>query len=602
VIFFLILILGAFLRFFLINEIPLGLYPDEAMNGNNELEALRTGNFKIFYPENNGREGLFLNIQALSILAFGNTPWALRIVSAFFGTLTILGVYLLSQELFRRNGREQNLFDARLPDSHGWRGRLTQWIENINVYPETTIPLLAAFLIASSYWHINFSRIGFRAIAVPFFSSFALYFLLKGLRRGKILDLAAGGIFMGLGFHTYIAFRFMPFVAAVPMGWYLWKWWKEKRPERDAELQNEAPRGRTAGYSAKTDKKSCAPCALFLFLFITFVVALPIGYYFLQHPEDFAGRSGQVSIFAADSPLKEFLKSNTLTLGMFFVWGDCNWRHNFRCRPELHPIAAVFFAAGIFAALRALRKKKGKGESATARIFPDAMVPSLLLTWLFFMSLPATLTREGLPHALRSIGMIPPVMILAAAGGFWIHAALFLWLERKKTAWPFIAKRLERIQKEFSYLFLLIPLLIPLTAYHTYFIRWSHNPHTYFAFATDLWHLGEYLDGTDPETKKIILVNLPGVEVRTIPMPAQTVMFATDTFWGTERERKNFIYIPATGEKSPTSLSAIDFGKSERVLVAILDGKDRVLIAKVKNKFPELKPQAPGDFLIFKNF
>ena len=54
------------------------------MNGNNALEANATGEYKIFYPENNGREGLFINIQAASIAIFGNHPWSLRIVSVLF--------------------------------------------------------------------------------------------------------------------------------------------------------------------------------------------------------------------------------------------------------------------------------------------------------------------------------------------------------------------------------------------------------------------------------------------------------------------------------------------------------------------------------------
>src|SRR3989344_1624131 len=88
-----ILALGVFFRFYLITQIPPGLYPDEAANGNNAVEALRTGEFKIFYPENNGREGLFINIQALSLSIFGNTPWAPRLPSIIFGLLGVLGIY-----------------------------------------------------------------------------------------------------------------------------------------------------------------------------------------------------------------------------------------------------------------------------------------------------------------------------------------------------------------------------------------------------------------------------------------------------------------------------------------------------------------------------
>jgi len=60
-----ILLLAAFFRFWQIGAIPPGLYPDEAMNGNNALEALETGDYKVFYSDNFGREGLFINIQAI---------------------------------------------------------------------------------------------------------------------------------------------------------------------------------------------------------------------------------------------------------------------------------------------------------------------------------------------------------------------------------------------------------------------------------------------------------------------------------------------------------------------------------------------------------
>src|SRR3989344_5929921 len=98
-----ILALGAFLRFYHITSIPPGLYPDEAMNGSNTLEVLHTGDFAVFYPDNNGREGLFINIQAIPVWLFGREAWALRIISAIFGTLTILGVYLATKELFQKN-------------------------------------------------------------------------------------------------------------------------------------------------------------------------------------------------------------------------------------------------------------------------------------------------------------------------------------------------------------------------------------------------------------------------------------------------------------------------------------------------------------------
>lgn len=50
----LILVAGSFLRVFGFSELPPGLYPDEAMNSVNALEALRMGQYKPFYVENTG--------------------------------------------------------------------------------------------------------------------------------------------------------------------------------------------------------------------------------------------------------------------------------------------------------------------------------------------------------------------------------------------------------------------------------------------------------------------------------------------------------------------------------------------------------------------
>lgn len=524
---FAIIILGAFLRLYQITEIPLGLYPDEAMNGNNALEALDTGKFKFFYPENNGREGFFINLQAISVWIFGNEPWALRLVSAILGTLTILGVYLVTKELF---------FSRKTA---------------------SLISLLSAFFLATSFWHINFSRIGFRAIMVPLLVSFGIYFLLKGLHKGTMLDMVWAGIFIGLGFHTYLAFRFVPFILLIPLAAYLWRWKK----------------GKTGG--------SCIPCLVALFSLVVLVVVLPLLIYFLQHSEDFFGRTGQVSIFSAESPAKEFLKSNAATLSMFFYRGDCNWRHNYACQPELYWLVAIFFAIGLLASIVKYRT--------------DKFSYALLFGWALFMSFPATLTREGLPHALRSIGMIPPVMIFAGLGAWHTGAFIFGWFEGQKARWPGYISQLNRIERELAILFVLVLLLVPLYAFKAYFIRWAHHPETFFGFSTDLFHLGQFVNGQPDNIKKYVIVNRSGVEVRGIPMPAQTVMFVSDTYLEKRQSEKNVQYIV------PSQISEIDFEEGERAMIALMEGKDLVLIRELRKRFPGFRMHAPSDFVVLEN-
>ena len=97
----LIVALAIFLRFYRLNDFPPGLWVDVALNGNDALSSLQTGEFKLFYPpENYGREGLMIWLDALSMACFGISALSLKIPAGVFGSLTVLGVYLLARRLF----------------------------------------------------------------------------------------------------------------------------------------------------------------------------------------------------------------------------------------------------------------------------------------------------------------------------------------------------------------------------------------------------------------------------------------------------------------------------------------------------------------------
>ncbi len=546
-----VMALGVFFRFYLIQDIPPGLYPDEATNGNNAVEALRTGVFKVFYPENNGREGLFINLQAIAIWILGAEPWVLRLVSTIFATLTIAGLWLLAREL--------------------------------SLSP--LLPFFSSFFLATSYWHINFSRIGFRAILVPFFATFGMYWLLKALRNGKISSAALAGISIGLGFHTYIAFRFMPLVIAIPLIFYLIQWLKA-RSKLSVSI----------GRPIDTDKRSCVPCITALFILVALVTALPMGLYFLQNPEDFIGRSGQVSIFSGENPFYEFAKSNLLTLQMFFWNGDCNPRHNLACQPQLFWPVAAFFAIGfILSIAEILRWLKFRASDLEFRVFEPPLAAFALLSWFAFMMLPATLTREGLPHALRSLGLIPPVFLLAGWGAVFLWEKIKHYLEtaEEDPLWIERKAQINRIKKEAALLLAFISILITVNTYRAYFVHFPNRIETQNAFSTDLLQIGKYLNTLPRETKKIVLVNLSGGFVRGIKAPAQTVMFVTDTFDEARRREKMVEYVHTLPEISITP--------GEKVSVLPLYSGDQRLIREIRQRFPALRPKITGDFIVFEN-
>ncbi len=98
-----ILAIASFLRLYGIAEFPSGFFSDEAIYANNGVEAWENYDWKVFYTENNGREGLWPNIIGFFIVNFGNEPWVPRSVATVFGILTVLGVYFLAKELFLNN-------------------------------------------------------------------------------------------------------------------------------------------------------------------------------------------------------------------------------------------------------------------------------------------------------------------------------------------------------------------------------------------------------------------------------------------------------------------------------------------------------------------
>ncbi len=464
-----IFLIAIFFRFWMLESVPPGLYPDEAMNGSNALYALKTGQYHAFYPENNGREGLFMNIIAASLWSFGNEPWAIRLISAIFGSLTVLGLFYFGREFFRGYEREK--------EKRMW-----------GLAANEIIALSASFFLAVSFWHINFSRIGFRAIMAPLFLVWSLYFLWLVFRpdlseNKKILSVSFSGIIFGLGAHSYIAYRIAPVLLLIPFFIIV----KNK-----------------IGYKY-----------IFIFLFLALAAFAPLGIYYLQNPSDFLGRTSQVSVFSEPSPLKSFLTNSVKTAGSFWILGDLNPRHNFPARPLLWWPVGILFALGLIFTLTKNRKR---------------LCVKFLWLWIFIFALPAVLSSEGSPHALRSILMLPAVMYIGAIG-FW--------------------EILRLLDKRFVILLFVFLAAHTAITYSDYFWRWANLPATRAAFDSDYVDIGRWLNRQPPDIKKYVLINADGVLVsspdnpksRMIPMPSQTIMFLTGTWPEEERAKKNIYYV-----------------------------------------------------------
>jgi 4-amino-4-deoxy-L-arabinose transferase-like glycosyltransferase len=488
-----ILAIASFFRLWQLDIIPPGLYPDEAINGN---EAISNPG-KVFYHENNGREGLFINLLFLSFSLFGISIWSLKIVGALAGIFTVWGLYLLTRELFNKN-----------------------------------IALLSSFFLAVSFWHLNFSRIGFRAILIPFILVFGFYFLFRGFKQKRILDLIIAGIFFGFGFYTYISYRFIVLLLLL----ILLCWWFIYNQER-------------------VQKKYWRLTAFLLLSII--IIALPIGIYFLQNPGDFVSRAGGVSVFTQENPVKALGESLILHLGMFNFYGDNNWRHNFAGSPQLlWPVGILFligFALSIKDFLTSIKNKNYSGLK----------FPLLLLSWFFIMLLPGVLTYEGLPHALRVIGVIPVVYIFAGLGGW----TTYQWFKGN-----------TEYRKLLVFTSLLFLFTVAFIQYNKYFIKWGRNPEVLGAFSRNYVEMGNYLNSLPQGTQKYVIVNQPGIPAPWpdgIPVPAQTPIFIERTKFGQ----------PEATYLLPSMLNEIKINK--KTTVVVLMKYDEVLINELSEKFPE---------------
>jgi 4-amino-4-deoxy-L-arabinose transferase-like glycosyltransferase len=489
-VFLLVMAIAIGFRFAKLDSVPPGLYPDEAMNGNNALQALDSGDFKLFYPENNGREGLFINIQALSVHLFGNTPIALRSVSAIFGVLTVLGTYFLTRRLF-----------------DDWK-----------------LAAIAAFLMATGFWHVNFSRIGFRAIMAPFVAVWGFYYLYKGIETHRLWHWGLAGLFFGLGFHTYIAYRVMPLAVILVLIAY---WWA---------LRHTFWHGKYA-FARHQMLGGVAAMAAIITL-----VALPMAAHFYSNPDDWGGRTEKVSVFASDHPIRDLGRNIGLTLGMFLVHGDNNWRHNIPGEPILFWPVAAMFAAGLVHTIWRL------GHSIATRGHPG-VAHTLVLAWFGVALLPGILSNEGIPHALRVITAAPPVYILAALGLHWFYTWLYRWYASRdvhKICLPGpYGHRWCAGEGALVVSIAVIALLIAIAVGDggRYFSRWANHPDVSREFTSHYLAIAQRLNELPPATLKYVIVSRGDVLVNGIPVSAQTVMYLTDTSTPEKQDAKHIYYL-----------------------------------------------------------
>ena len=433
---------------------PPGCFSDEAHYGLDALAVL-DGHHAVFFPDNGGREPLFIYLAAGSIALFGRTVTALRLVSALAGVATVGLTFLAAREMFRRSlGREAAL----------------------------AVATLAGLLLAVSQWHVTFSRIAFRASTTPLLEVLAFWLLWRGLNahaenRRAAPWFALSGAALGLCLYTYLASRFVPVVLII----FVVLWALTRHLSHTPILPHSTVPWRD----------------LALLALVVLVVLAPLGAYFALHPDDFLHRAGEASVFNPawnrGNPLGAFADSVVKAVGMLFWAGDPNWRHNIAGLPILGPIG-ILFLAGLLLALLQIRR-----------------LPYLFaVVWLVVMMLPSALTAEGIPNSLRNLAAAPVVYIFPALAlvRVWITLShVMRQTANGKRRTSRITYHVSRLT--FAGLAATILLLTAALTFHDYFVVWANHPITAKAMNADMRmvEVAEYMNARADGDTAFLLLN-----------------------------------------------------------------------------------------------
>jgi hypothetical protein len=357
-----ILALAALLRLAWLGALPAGLSHDEVVKGYDAWSVLHTGRDQygvrfplVFRALGDQREALLPYLIVASEAVLGPTALAVRLPTALAGIALVGALCLLGRAAF---------------------GPVTG--------------LVAAALLAVSPWHVQVSRLAFRAGLLPLATVLGLWLFLVALRRGR--GMVVAGLVLGLGLHTYLAARlFLPLLLigmTVIERRPLWRpdaggrWWQ--RP-------------------------------IVALLLGVGAMALPLALWGLAHPAQFAGHAaasageGSVARQVADALGRYrvyFGPRHLLTQGDPYPVPSTG-------RVGLLPWPVLPFAL------------VGLVRLATRRARADR----LILWWVLVYPVPAALTRGTHPDWLRATDGIGVWELISATGA----VAAIAWLRPRVT-------------------------------------------------------------------------------------------------------------------------------------------------------------------------
>ena len=414
-----VVVVGAIVRLVALDSLPFGTWYDEAANGLEALRMAQETGYRPIYTDGVNSTGHYLWLIVGAFKLFGENTFAVRSISAAMGIATIVAAYFAGRELHGR-----------------------------------TLGLTLAVLVAMARWAITFSRLGMYNSATPLFELLVLFWLLRGLRRGSVLDFALAGVAVGLGLCFYSAFQLFLLVLAI---FVLVVAWQEHRRWRTL----------VAG--------------LAISVVAALLVVAPVVKYAMAKPESYFSRVQTTSLFSGKAPEERLpaLWTNTRKhLLMFNVRGDPNGRHNLPGEPMLDWVSGALLVVGALICLR-------RGVAPRYLIVP---------VWIFVGLLGGILSLDfEAPQSLRAIGALPAVLLCAA-----LPAAQLIDEWRRGAG---------RYYPQSGFWIVAVVLLLPAGAINlqTYFVRQANDFASWNAHSTPETIAAQLLRDADPAVEKYVI-------------------------------------------------------------------------------------------------
>jgi 4-amino-4-deoxy-L-arabinose transferase-like glycosyltransferase len=506
-----LILLAFFLRTHQLATIPPAFDYDEAAHAIDAVEILQ-GHHALYSPKTEGNTTFLKYLFAIAFSLFGTRTFSQRLLIAFVSTLTIPLTYALGSALFYKLGAQRARF----------------------------VGILAAAGLATSFWHMNYSRIGLEINMVPFIAVLCFYFLWRGTVSARWGLFIVSGWWLGLALYVYPGARFMPVFVIL---FFIYRWVVTPR-EPDVTRAEHAWRMFTP---------------LLLVGMSALVIYLPMIVYFAVHPEGFVGRA-EGTLFLnprvnLGDPWGALWRGFVGNIGAFGFTSDMHSQANLPGKSILNPVLAVLFWTGLLLSL--LRFK----------ILPYAFC----VLWWMVMIFPVIITPDRVPQYGRMMSLAPVTYIFIAITLEQLHAFI-----SDKARWK-VTKAI------FLIACVVLFSVAAFSTYYDYFSRWAPGGKTFLAFSGPAQELAEIIN-SDNSPNSVYVLPCDAQGETECDYSYQCNHFPLSFFHRIGGTGAPLQYVFMYEPSIPDRLTEITQGKDQVHLIALKRGKR-------KFRYPEADPR-----------